>query len=54
MLENGLEKCNCKKVNCLRHGNCSQCIEVHKTKKYEPYCKREKNLLNISKISKNK
>ncbi|MDP4177168.1 MAG: hypothetical protein Q8900_02355 [Bacillota bacterium] len=42
MLENGLEKCSCKKKKCERHGKCTECIEFHKTNKYEPYCKRKK------------
>lgn len=44
MLENGLEKCNCKRVKCERFGNCEACIEHHKThKRYKlPYCTRKK------------
>lgn len=43
MLENGLEKCNCKKTKCERFGNCEACIEHHKThKRYPlPYCTRQ-------------
>lgn len=42
MLENGLEVCSCKKKSCARYGKCAECIEYHKTHKYEPYCKRKK------------
>jgi hypothetical protein len=30
MLENGLEKCTCKKKDCERYGKCDLCIEFHK------------------------
>ena len=42
MLESGLEKCNCKKTKCVRHGNCKECIDYHsQSKRYPvPYCKR--------------
>lgn len=44
MLENGLEVCNCKKKNCVRHGKCAECLEHHRTnKRYPPYCKRDKD-----------
>ncbi len=42
-LENGLEKCNCIKKNCPRHGKCSECLEHHSNSRYVPYCKREKS-----------
>lgn len=44
MLENGSDKCTCRKKSCERHGKCAECIEHHKTSKYEPYCKRKKLL----------
>jgi hypothetical protein len=46
MLENGLEKCSCKRKKCERHGNCKECMAQHNSenKKYPlPYCKRVKN-----------
>ncbi len=54
MLENGLEKCTCKKSSCERFGNCAACIEHHKNhKRYPPYCKREgRNQKNRSKEEK--
>jgi hypothetical protein len=42
ILENGLDTCTCKRVNCERHGKCEACIEHHKTKRYEPFCKRKR------------
>jgi hypothetical protein len=47
MLENGLEECTCKKKSCKRHGKCAECIEFHKTNRYEPYCKRKKKVLGL-------
>lgn len=50
MLENGLNKCTCKKNKCMRHGKCNECIEYHKNNKhYVPYCKRKinKNAKNV-------
>lgn len=42
MLENNMEKCNCIKINCERHGKCVECMEHHKkNKRYPPYCKRK-------------
>jgi hypothetical protein len=42
MLENGQEKCNCKKKNCERHGKCDECMAYHlANKRYPPYCKRK-------------
>ncbi len=42
MLENGLEKCTCKRTKCERHGKCAECIAHHKNSRYPPQCKREK------------
>ncbi len=43
ILENGLEKCSCKKKSCVRHGKCAECLKYHKENpKYLPYCKRPK------------
>ena len=41
MLENGSDKCNCKRKQCVRHGKYSECIEHHKSYKRFPlpYCK---------------
>lgn len=40
MLENGLEKCTCKRTKCKRFAKCDECIAHHKDKKNPPYCKR--------------
>lgn len=44
MLENGLEKCSCKRKNCERFGKCGECIAYHETHgRYKlPYCKRKR------------
>jgi hypothetical protein len=36
------DKCPCRKKSCKRHGKCEECIEYHKTSKWEPYCIRKK------------
>ena len=43
-LENGSDICSCKKVKCVRHGNCVECLEYHNKSKSRPipYCKRSK------------
>lgn len=35
-------ECPCRKKSCIRHGKCEECIEHHKTSKWEPYCIRKK------------
>lgn len=45
MLENGLDRCTCSKKECIRHGNCLECITYHKDKKLPPQCKRKKSSL---------
>lgn len=42
MLENGLDKCTCSKLKCVRHGKCSECMAYHMKKDNLPRCKREK------------
>lgn len=41
-MENKQETCPCKRVNCLRHGNCAACREHHHTSKHKPltYCEK--------------
>lgn len=45
MYANNLPECTCKKIKCVHHGNCKDCIEYHKNNKYHalPYCKRKEN-----------
>lgn len=35
--------CPCKRIECVRHGKCEDCISHHREKetKYEPYCMRK-------------
>lgn len=53
MLENGNIKCSCKNSKCIRHGNCKDCIEHHKTtsKNKLPHCKRPENIEVAKKVS---
>lgn len=52
MLENGSDKCNCKKSSCPRHGDCKACIEHHTINtKYLPYCRRKISGKDIKKIT---
>lgn len=43
MLENGSDRCTCKRKSCVRFGNCEECIKHHAIhKRYPlPYCKRK-------------
>ncbi|EGD46156.1 hypothetical protein Cpap_0450 [Ruminiclostridium papyrosolvens DSM 2782] len=41
MLENGSEVCSCKKIKCIRHGRCQECIAYHNGKNSLPRCKRK-------------
>ena len=35
------QNCNCPKTECLRHGNCNDCVEFHKAEgKKIPFCLR--------------
>lgn len=50
MLENGSEVCSCKKLKCVRHGKCDECIAYHKNKDQLPRCKRpKKSIFNFLK-----
>lgn len=44
MVENGSDKCSCKRTKCERFGKCNECIDHHRQyKRYPlPYCKRVK------------
>ncbi len=56
VLENGSDKCICRKISCPRHGDCKACIEHHTiSTKYLPYCRRKisgKNITEITEITK--
>lgn len=47
-----MEVCNCKKKNCERYGKCLECLEYHKHKKREAYCKSKNIEERLSKKSK--
>jgi len=32
--------CPCPKKDCLRHGDCQECVYHHKAKNEDPYCAR--------------
>lgn len=34
--------CSCRKINCINHGNCTACIEKHRSKNKPTYCERLK------------
>lgn len=52
MLENGYEECPCKKKGCEIHGKCFECLEYHKQKKRQAYCKRKNIAVPLSRKSK--
>ena len=52
VLENGSDKCICRKISCPRHGDCKACIEHHTINtKYLPYCRRKISGMNIKEIT---
>jgi len=42
MFENNKDYCDCPKKKCVRHGQCIECIEHHRKREQDPYCKRMK------------
>lgn len=38
--------CPCRKTNCINHGNCTACIEKHRSKNRPTRCERLKNKID--------